>query len=139
MLLRQGWLHQDFIRNHTVGFDKLEQAVKHWTPRLTSQVTGLPVAQILQAAERLGTTQTLVSTTLEGAYQSANATSTCIAINNLHLIRGLIGRPGCGPLHMAGQPSSSANRTVGGVGTYPGHRNPSNPKPSCPWRGTILS
>ncbi|WP_290588459.1 molybdopterin dinucleotide binding domain-containing protein [Alicyclobacillus sp.] len=70
----------------------------------------------------------MVSTTLQGAYQSADATATCVAINNLHLIRGLIGKPGCGPLHMAGQPSSSTNRTVGGVGTYPAHRNPSNPK-----------
>ncbi len=30
-------------------------------------------------------------------------------------------------MHMAGQPSSSSNRTVGGVGTYPGNRNPENP------------
>ena len=29
---------------------------------------------------------------------------------------------------MAGQPSSSSNRTVGGVGSYPGQRNPDNPK-----------
>lgn len=28
---------------------------------------------------------------------------------------------------MAGQPSSSANRTAGGVGTYPANRNPMNP------------
>ncbi|WJH35280.1 molybdopterin-dependent oxidoreductase [Paenibacillus sp. CC-CFT747] len=69
-----------------------------------------------------------MTTTLQGAYQSADATTACVAINNIHLMRGLIGKPGSGPLHMAGQPSSSANRTVGGVGTYPGHRNPDNPK-----------
>ncbi|SDI82222.1 Molybdopterin oxidoreductase [Alteribacillus bidgolensis] len=63
----------------------------------------------------------------KGAFQSADATAACVAINNLHLMRGLIGKPGSGPLHMAGQPSSSSNRTVGGVGTYPGNRNPENP------------
>jgi ferredoxin-nitrate reductase len=95
---------------------------------LTAQVTGVPVEQIRKAAEVLGRTPTLVTTTLQGAYQSVDATSSCVAINNLHLMRGLIGKPGCGPFHMAGQPSSSSNRTVGGVGTYPGNRNSDNPK-----------
>lgn len=70
----------------------------------------------------------MVSTTLQGTYQTVDATTTSVAVNNLHLIRGLIGKVGSGPLHMAGQPSSSGNRSVGGVSTYPGNRNPENPK-----------
>ncbi|WAH37440.1 molybdopterin-dependent oxidoreductase [Alicyclobacillus dauci] len=127
-ILQNGWIDRPFVANHTVGFDEMEKSVEPWNLDLTAHVTGLPKEQIARVAEQLGKTPSLVSTTLQGAFQSADATSTCIAINNLHLVRGLIGRPGSGPFHMAGQPSSSTNRTVGGVGSYPANRNPSNPK-----------
>jgi ferredoxin-nitrate reductase len=128
IVIREGKLDQNFIKQHTIGFDEVKKAVEPWTPELTAQITGVTIENIKKAANILGNTASLVCTTLQGAYQSVDATSSCIAINNLHLMRGLIGKPGSGPFHMAGQPSSSSNRTVGGVGTYPGNRNPENPK-----------
>ncbi|WP_123040424.1 molybdopterin oxidoreductase family protein [Cohnella candidum] len=128
MLLDGGYVDWDFIHNHTVGFERMAEELAPWTVESTATVTGIPEEQLRQAAQLLGTTPSLVTTTLQGAFQSADATTTCVAINNMHLLRGLIGKPGCGPLHMAGQPSSSSNRTVGGVGTYPAQRNSSNPK-----------
>ncbi|WP_442593772.1 molybdopterin oxidoreductase family protein [Neobacillus sp. D3-1R] len=128
LIIKNGQLDQEFIQNHTIRFNEVVKSVEPWTTELTSQVTGVPIDMIEKAAEILGNTPSLISTTLQGTYQSVDATSSCVAINNLHLMRGLIGMPGSGPFHMAGQPSSSGNRTVGGVGTYPGNRNPDNPK-----------
>lgn len=115
-----------FIADHTIGFEEMAESLAAWPLEKSEKYTGIPIETLQLAAEKLGTTETLVTTTLQGTYQSADATTACVAINNLHLIRGLIGKPGSGPLHMAGQPSSSANRTAGGVGTYPAHRNHSN-------------
>lgn len=117
----------EFIDKHTIGFEEMAHSVAEWPLKKSVEVTGIPLETLQRAAEQLGETSSLVTTTLQGTYQSADATTACVAINNLHLIRGLIGKPGSGPLHMAGQPSSSANRTAGGVGTYPGHRNHTNP------------
>lgn len=128
IILRNGNIDTSFIHKHTIGFEQMRNSLEYWTPERTQAITGIPITLLYKAAERLGKTPTLVSTTLQGAFQSVDATSTCVAINNLHLIRGLIGKPGSGPLHMAGQPSSSSNRTVGGVGSYPGQRNVNNPK-----------
>lgn len=125
-VLKNGTVDSDFIQQYTIGFEEMKQSVQDWSLEKTAEKSGIPVETLKQAAYRLGTTASLVTTTLQGTYQSADATTACVAINNLHLIRGLIGKPGCGPLHMAGQPSSSANRTAGGVGTYPAHRNPTN-------------
>lgn len=116
-----------FIADHTIGFEEMAESLAEWPLEKSEKYTGIPIETLQLAAEKLGTTESLVTTTLQGTYQSADATTACVAINNLHLIRGLIGKPGSGPLHMAGQPSSSANRTAGGVGTYPAHRNHSNP------------
>jgi anaerobic selenocysteine-containing dehydrogenase len=49
-----------------------------------------------------------------------------VAVNNLHLLRGMIGRPGCGMLQMNGQPTAQNNRECGADGDLPGFRNWSN-------------
>ncbi|MCG1009202.1 molybdopterin-dependent oxidoreductase [Salinicoccus sp. ID82-1] len=126
-LIEQDKVDKDFVQAHTVGYEKMKESVKGWTLEKTSESTGIPEDQLKEFYRVMCDTPSLVSTTLQGAFQSAEATKACVAINNFHLIRGLIGKPGCGPLHTAGQPSSSANRTAGGVGTYPAHRNPTNP------------
>ncbi|WP_026694291.1 molybdopterin-dependent oxidoreductase [Peribacillus kribbensis] len=126
-MIQQGNLDHDFIQNHTIGMDGMKKSVSEWSLEETASFTGISQDLLQTAIHRLGTTSSLVTTTLQGTFQSADATTACVAINNLHLMRGLIGKPGSGPLHMAGQPSSSANRTAGGVGTYPAHRNPMNP------------
>ncbi|MGY4690911.1 molybdopterin oxidoreductase family protein [Salibacterium sp. K-3] len=127
-IISEGWLDEEFIEKHTVQFNEMKESVEPWSLENASNESGIPVHTLRLAAEKLGKTESLVSTTLQGAFQSSDATSACVAINNLHLMRGLIGKPGSGPLHMAGQPSSSGNRTVGGVGTYPGNRNSENPE-----------
>jgi anaerobic selenocysteine-containing dehydrogenase len=49
-------------------------------------------------------------------------------VNNLHLIRGLIGRDGCGLYQMNGQPTAQNTRETGADGDMPGFRNWGNPK-----------
>ena len=126
-IVKNKQIDTEFIAEHTIGFEEMVDSVADWPLEKSVEATGIPMETLKRAAEQLGKTASLVTTTLQGTYQSADATTACVAINNLHLIRGLIGKPGCGPLHMAGQPSSSANRTAGGVGTYPAQRNHTNP------------
>lgn len=126
-IVRNKHIDTHFIAEHTIGMEEMVESLKEWPLERAVEAAGIPLETLQRAAEQLGTTPSLVTTTLQGTYQSADATTACVAINNLHLIRGLIGKPGSGPLHMAGQPSSSANRTAGGVGTYPAQRNHSNP------------
>ena len=44
-------------------------------------------------------------------------------VNNLHLLRGMLGRPGCGILQMNGQPTAQNTRECGADGDLPGFRN----------------
>lgn len=126
-LIEKGHIDNDFVSKYTVGYDEMKSSVEEWTVEKTAKATGISESNIQIAIDVIAKTPSLVTTTLQGVFQSAESTTACVAVNNLHLIRGLIGKPGSGPLHMAGQPSSSANRTAGGVGTYPAHRNPMNP------------
>ena len=64
---------------------------------------------------------------LQGFYQSHQATAASVGVNNLHLLRGMIGRPGAGILQMNGQPTAQNNRECGADGDLPGFRNWDNP------------
>ena len=44
-------------------------------------------------------------------------------MNNLHLLRGMVGRPGAGLLQMNGQPTAQNNRETGADGDLSGFRN----------------
>ena len=64
-----------------------------------------------------------VSTVLQGFYQSNQATAAACQVNNLHLLRGMLGRPGAGLYQMNGQPTAQNTRETGADGDLPGFRN----------------
>lgn len=121
-------LDHAFIREHTTGFDGLREAVRPWTPERTAEATGVPAAKIREAADLLGRAERLVSTVLQGVYQSHQATEAAVQVNNLHLIRGMIGRPGCSVFQMNGQPTAANTRETGCDGGMPAFRNWDNPE-----------
>jgi anaerobic selenocysteine-containing dehydrogenase len=87
----------------------------------------VPAGQIREAARVLGQAGRLLSTVLQGVYQSNQATAAACQVNNLHLLRGMLGRPGCGVLQMNGQPTAQNTRECGADGDLPGFRNWHNP------------
>jgi anaerobic selenocysteine-containing dehydrogenase len=68
-----------------------------------------------------------VSTVLQGVYQSNQATAAAIQVNNLHLIRGMIGKPGSTVFQMNGQPTAQNTRECGANGEMVAFRNWQNP------------
>jgi len=127
LLIENGHVNHDFVAAHTVGFDELVKIVGKWTPERVEALTGVPAEKLRAAAEILGTCQTLVSTALQGVYQSMQATAAAVQVNNINLLRGLIGSPGNAILQMNGQPTSQNTRECGADGDLPGFRNWDNP------------
>ncbi len=126
IILERGWFDRDYVEAHAVGFDGLERTVQSWTPQRAAQVCEVPLNDLQRAAEIIGTSPRLVSTALQGVYQSHQATAAACQVNNIHIIRGMIGKPGCGIFQMNGQPSAQNTRETGADGEYPAFRNPQN-------------
>src|SRR5919205_1613437 len=108
-LLERGWQDQAWIDAHTVGLEELQRIVEPWTPERTAEVCGIDAEDLKRAVEIFGTTARVLSTVLQGFYQSHQATAASCMVNNLHLLRGLIGKPGCGLMQMNGQPTAQKN------------------------------
>jgi ferredoxin-nitrate reductase len=123
LIIEAGHLNHAYIEAHTLGFEELKATVAKWTPDRVERLTGVPADKLRAAADILGTCKTLVSTVLQGVYQSMQATASAVQVNNLHLLRGLLGHDGSGIYQMNGQPTAQNTRECGADGDLPGFRN----------------
>jgi anaerobic selenocysteine-containing dehydrogenase len=122
-LLHRGWIDEPYIKAHTLGVDELATTTDPYTIDRVAAICDVPATRVSAAAELLGTCDRLVSTVLQGFYQATQATAASCLVNDLHLLRGMIGRPGAGVLQMNGQPTAQNNRETGANGDLPGMRN----------------
>jgi ferredoxin-nitrate reductase len=126
LIIGAGRVDEDFIAAHTVGFEKLAETVARYSPSEVEGITNVPERDLREAAEILGTTPSLVSTLLQGVYQSNQATAAAVQVNNIHLVRGLIGKPGSTVFQMNGQPTAQNARECGANGEMVAFRNWNN-------------
>jgi anaerobic selenocysteine-containing dehydrogenase len=127
-LIEQGYVDGTFVDAHTLGFDELAQTVASYTPERVAEIAHIPADRLRQAAGMIGRSKMLLSTCLQGVYQSNQGTAAAVQVNNVNLLLGRIGRPGCGIFQMNGQPTAQNSREVGSGGDMPGFRNFDNPR-----------
>src|SRR4051812_18102069 len=125
-LIANGWIDEEYIAAHAVGFEELASRVKDETPERAESVCDVPADDIRRAARLIGTAERLFSTVLQGFYQSNQATAAAVQVNNIHILRGMLGKPGCGLLQMNGQPTAQNTRECGADGDLAGFRNWAN-------------
>jgi ferredoxin-nitrate reductase len=125
-LIHRGWVDEAYVAAHTSGFDDLSSVVEDYDPTTVAGICGVEARDVEAAAEIFGTSREVLSTVLQGFYQSHQATAASVGVNNLHLLRGMLGRPGAGILQMNGQPTAQNNRETGADGDLPGFRNWAN-------------
>jgi anaerobic selenocysteine-containing dehydrogenase len=125
-IVEHDWVDHAYVDAHGVGFEELCSQVADCTPERAAEVCGVPAEDLRAAARLLGTAERLLSTVLQGFYQSHQATAAAVQVNNVHILRGMLGRPGCGVLQMNGQPTAQNTRECGADGDLAGFRNWSN-------------
>lgn len=128
LLFQEGWIDDAFVSQHCIGRHELEQKVSEYTPEKVETITHVPASRLREAAQLIGQSPSLLSTCLQGVYQSNQATASACQVNNINLLRGCIGKPGSGIFQMNGQPTAQNNHEAGCDGEFPGFRNGQNPR-----------
>jgi ferredoxin-nitrate reductase len=126
-LFAHGWVAREYVSAHTVGLEDVEAIAREYPPERVAAICDVDADDVREAARIVGTAQRLLSTALQGVYQSMGATAAACQVNTINLLRGMIGRPGAGVLQMNGQPTSQNTRETGADGDLPGFRNWENP------------
>ncbi|MFA9418177.1 formate dehydrogenase subunit alpha [Natrinema sp. HArc-T2] len=112
-------LHDEaFIERNTTGFDDLREKVQPYTPERVEEVAGVPAADLESAAETLAAADTVVFGWAMGMTQSSHGTQNILALANLALVLGQLGKPGAGLSPFRGQ--NNVQGGGGDMGTLPG-------------------
>ncbi len=125
-LIENDFVDHDYVNAHAVGFAELEKMLEGYTVQRAAEVCDVPAGDIEEAARLIGTSKRLMSTVLQGFYQSHQATAAAVQVNNIHIVRGMLGKPGCGLLQMNGQPTAQNTRECGADGDLAAFRNWAN-------------
>lgn len=127
VMLWEALVDTSYIMAHTQGFDALRVAVREFTPHMVAKLCGIREDDLVTAARWFAAGPTL-SLYCQGLNQSTSGVDKNVALINLHLATGNIGRKGAGPLSLTGQPNAMGGREVGGMANLlSAHRDLANP------------
>lgn len=127
-IIDQGWTDEDFILNHTDGFQDFATRAFDRTIEEASIICDVPVAEIKLAAKYIGQAKGYIPMWAMGLNQSVIGVNKNSALLNISLITGQIGKPGSGPFSLTGQPNAMGGREVGGLSNMlAAHKEYTNP------------
>lgn len=114
-MAERGLLDADFLQQHTLGAEETLRTAQNWTLATTADFCGLSAEQLQTFYQMISASDRLVTLYSMGINQSSSGVDKCNAIINLHLATGKLGRKGCGPFSITGQPNAMGGREVGGL------------------------
>ncbi|MDF2190613.1 molybdopterin oxidoreductase family protein [Paraflavitalea sp. CAU 1676] len=122
-------LDDDFIRNHTSGFEATLEVVKDHTIEWAEAVTGIAADKIIAAAELWGRAKTSFLLHARGIEHHSKGVENVLGCINLVLATGRIGKPYCGYGTITGQGNGQGGREHGHkCDQLPGNRDITNPE-----------
>ena len=123
LIVEAGGLDDEFVAEHTEGWDELEAMLEDYPADEVARITGIAETDLRTAAAMLAGAGNWVSCWTMGLNQSTHGTWNTNALVNLHLATGAICRTGSGPFSLTGQPNAMGGREMGYMGPgLPGQR-----------------
>jgi assimilatory nitrate reductase catalytic subunit len=118
-----------YISSYTQGFAKVLNNCAPWTIDKVAKQCDVTELQLLSFYKLFSQTDKVVTAYCMGVNQSSSGTDKANSIINSHLATGKIGREGCGPFSLTGQPNAMGGREVGGLANMLAcHMNIENPE-----------
>jgi formate dehydrogenase alpha subunit len=123
IILKNGWEDQAFIAERTEGFEEFKATIEQYPPKRASEMTGVPIEQLYQAAEILGTNKPMAVMWAMGITQHITGVRNVMSLANLQMLLGNIGVPGGGVNPLRGQNNVQGACDLGGLpNVYPGYQ-----------------
>lgn len=127
LILENGWQDQAFIDSRTEDFEELKTVVKQYPPEKVSQITGIPVEKLYQAAEIMGTIKPMAVMWAMGITQHIVGVRNVMTLANIQMLTGNMGIPGGGVNPLRGQNNVQGACDMGGLpNVYPAYQPVTN-------------
>jgi len=103
IIIAEDLLDVEFVENRTEGYEKLKESVARYTPAYVSGITGIPESDLRAAARAYATAGSAAILYTMGITQHICGTDNVLAIANLAMITGNLGKPSAGVNPLRGQ------------------------------------
>ncbi len=114
-IIHAGLANRQFIDRATSGFDDYAASVEEWTLEKGSAVTGVPVESIRQLAHAYATAEKAQMCWTLGITEHHNGVDNVLALINLSLLTGHVGRWGSGLSPLRGQNNVQGGGDMGAI------------------------
>ncbi len=126
-IIHAGLANDEFIERATIGYEDYRISVEPWTLDAASEVTGVPADAISQLAHEYARAPTAQLCWTLGITEHHNATDNVLALINLSLLTGHVGRYGSGLVPIRGQNNVQGGGDMGALpNKYPGFQDVEN-------------
>ena len=128
VMLEEGLANQAFIESRTEDFEAFREAVKKYTPEYVEQISDVPAERLREAARIYGKAERGMLMWGMGMTQHLTGVDACLALCNLFLMTGHLGKPGAGFIPIRGQNNVQGCSDMQGLdNALPGGHDINNP------------
>jgi formate dehydrogenase alpha subunit len=127
VIIEEGLYDQEFVQDRTEGFEELKAAVSDYTPERVEQITGIPAADLTEAARIYAKAERAAILYAMGITQHTTGVDNVVSCANLAMLTGNVGKEGTGVNPLRGQNNVQGACDLGGLpNVYTGYQAVTN-------------
>ncbi|MEW6778086.1 MAG: formate dehydrogenase subunit alpha [Bdellovibrionota bacterium] len=129
VIFENEWENKEFLATRTENEKALREKVREYPPEKVAEICGVPAEKIVDAAQLYARSKAAFLAYGMGITQYHTGTNNVMALSNLVLAAGQVGRPGTGINPLRGQNNVQGACDMGALpDVFPGYQKVSDPK-----------
>ncbi|HWI21203.1 MAG TPA: formate dehydrogenase subunit alpha [Baekduia sp.] len=127
VLIRDGFVDEDFVADRTEGIEELTALAAAYTPEAVEEISGVPAADLVEAAHIFGSANAGCISWGLGVTEHKYGSETVRNLCNIAMLTGNVGRKGAALLPLRGQNNVQGSSDMGALpDTYTAYRSVDN-------------
>ncbi|MCJ7562646.1 MAG: formate dehydrogenase subunit alpha [Thermoplasmata archaeon] len=123
IIIDEGLHDEEFIKDHTSGFEDLKRIIQPYTPERVEEITSIHKERLIDAARTYARAERAMIAYAMGVTQHTNGTNIVRALANLAMVTGNVGRESTGVNPLRGQCNVQGACDAGGLpDLFPGYQ-----------------
>ena len=128
VMIKEGLYDKKFVEERTENFDIMASVIEDYTPKKVEQTTGVPAEDIIKAARMFASEDKGTIYYAMGITQHSNGTDNVLALANLAMVTGNVGRESTGVNPLRGQNNVQGACDMGALpNVYPSYQSVTDP------------
>ncbi|AST90406.1 formate dehydrogenase subunit alpha [Sutcliffiella cohnii] len=129
LLIKEGYVDEAYVAERCNNYEELKDSVRKYTPKYTSEITGVAEEKIIKAAHIFGQSPKSVVMFARGVEQQTKGVDNVALYSSMALLRGQVGKFASGVATFTGQGNGQGGREHGQkADALPGYRKINDPE-----------